>query len=188
MRSMFHGICVVATLFSLTVSSGCVPPTASNDSPIEMSGPPPATGGNDDHSGHDHAAEHEGPHGGHVIEMGRNHEYHAELVENELASSVTVYVLDTDMKELAIDQPSIVMNLVVDGQGKSFELTANGSTNGIASRFDATDKTLFEALHVHEATGKLRITINGTPFSGEVEHHDHHDDHDDHGHDDGHKH
>ncbi len=140
--------------------------------------------GGGDHSGHDHSQEHQGPHNGHVIELGRNHMYHAEVVEDDAAAMVTVYILDKDMKELAIDQASIVMNLKVDGQGQSFELTAAA---GSASQFNAADKTLFEALHEHEATGKLRVTIDGSPFTGDVEHH-HHGDADGHDHEDGHDH
>lgn len=147
--------------------------------------------GDQDHDGHDHAegdqdsrdssAEHEGPHGGHVIELGHNHQYHAELVENEDTSTVTVFMLDQDMKELAIDQASVTMNLMVDGQVQSFELAAAGAAAGGASRFDAAGNALFEALHEHEASGKLRVTIDGSPYSGEVEHHPHgeHDEHED---------
>ena len=37
----------------------------------------------DAHEGHDHsAADHTAPHGGHLIELGPNHEYHAELVDD----------------------------------------------------------------------------------------------------------
>ena len=137
-----------------------------------------------DHDGHDHEGEHEGPHGGHVVELGRNHEYHAELVEDEAAGSVTVYILDKDLKELPIAQSSIAMNLVVDGKAKSFELAASNAQAGKASRFDASGQELFEALHEHEASGKLRVTIDDAPYSGPVEHHHHHgdDDHDDHEH------
>ncbi len=141
--------------------------------------------GGGDHSGHDHSQEHQGPHNGHVIELGRNHMYHAEVVEDDAAAMVTVYILDKDMKELAIDQASIVMNLKFDGEGQSFELTAAA---GSTSQFNAADKTLFEALHEHEATGKLRVTIDGSPYTGDVEHHHHGDDDDGHDHKDGHEH
>ena len=165
-----------AALLALVISiSGCAEPASNDQGPVEVSGPPPATGELD------HGGEHQGPHGGHIIELGRNHEYHAELVENEEAGTVMVYILDKNMKELGIDQASIMMNLLVDGQAKSFELTAAEPTAGIASMFGMTDKTLFEALHDHEASGKLRVTINGSPYTGDVEHHHHGDDH-------GHKH
>ena len=174
---------ILATLALSMLASGCAKQTPNE--PVEVAGSPPSGGheGHDhgDHEGHGHGDEHQGPHDGHVIELGRNHEFHAELVEDEAAGMVTVYMLDKDLKELAIDQATIVMNLKVDGQGKTFELVAVDARDGKAARFDASDRSLFEALHEHEATGKLRVTINGSPYSGEVEHH-HHGDHDDHGH------
>ncbi|PCI39537.1 MAG: hypothetical protein COB46_08580, partial [Rhodospirillaceae bacterium] len=75
----------------------------------------------------------------------------------------------------AINQSSIVMNLTVDGQAKTFELTSAGTNGGKTARFDAAGRSLFEALHEHEAAGKLRVSINGTPYSGAVEHHHHGD-------------
>lgn len=192
MRTIFYGTCIVAALALAAVSGGCGSQQSSDDTPVDVSGPPPAADGHgQDHDGHDHGEEHEGPHGGHVIELGRNHQYHAELVEDEQAGTVTVYMLDKDLKELVIDQPAIVMNLTVDGQAKTFELVAADASAGKASRFEAADRALFEALHEHEATGKLRVTIDGTPYSGEVEHYHHHGDHDDdhgHAHGDEHKH
>ena len=132
--------------------------------------------GEGDHDSHDPGGKHEGPHGGHVIELGHNHQYHAELVENEDAGTVTIYILDKEMKELAIDQKAITMNLMVDGKARSFELPAAGPVEGMTSQFHAANKALFAALHKHETRGKLRVAIDGTPYSGEVEHH--HDEHD----------
>jgi len=63
----------------------------------------------DDHSGHDRAGEHQGPHGGHVVELGHNHEYHAELVEDEAAGLVTVYILGKDLREFPIAESSIAL-------------------------------------------------------------------------------
>jgi len=172
----------LALLTLVMFISGCSDSPSSNQDPSEVSGSPAATSGghdhDDDHSGHGHEDEHQGPHGGHVIELGRNHEYHAELVEDEEAGTVIVYLLDKDLKELPIDQSSIVMNLTVDGQAKTFELASADANGGKTARFDATGRSLFEALHEHEATGKLQVSINGTPYSGAVEHHHHGDDED----------
>ena len=130
-----------------------------------------ASGGDSRHHGEEDRA---APHGGHIIELGRNHQYHAELVEDEKARTVTIYILDKEMKELPIDQPSIAVNLVVDGKAQSFTLAAAGAQDGKASRFVSSGEALFEALHEHDASGKLRVTINGSPYSGEIAHdHDH---------------
>lgn len=176
MKTLPFSLCTLAILTLSVFAGGCWQTTNSSSGS-------PSSGDAHDHDGHEHGEEHEGPHGGHVIELGRNHEYHAELVENEEAGTVTIYMLDKDLKELAIDAPSIVMNLTVDGQAQSFELTAANASDGKASRFEAAGRDLFDALHEHQATGKLRVTIDGTPHSGDVEHHDHDDeDHTGHNH------
>ena len=174
---------------AITILVGCA---ESDQDPLKVSEPPPETV--DGHA-HSHEDEHQGPHNGHVIELGRNHEYHAEIVEDHDQKLVSVYILGKDIQELSIEANKLSMSLMVEGQPKSFELTAANATAGKASRFDAADASLFEALHDHEASGKLRVTINGTPYVANVEHHDHdeHDheaghDHDDHGHGDSHDH
>lgn len=148
----------------------------------------PADGNDHDHDekkheAHDHHGDHKGPHGGHVIELGKGHAYHAEIVEDEDAGVVTVYILDKDIKELAIKQQAITMNLMVAGEAKTFELVAMDATDGTASQFGLIDAALVEALHEHEVSGKLRVTIDGTPFIGKIEHHDQGDGHG-HNHDD----
>ena len=162
MRMLFHLSCFAAVIGLLSLVSGCESTTSKT--PAEISDSPPSD---------DHDDEHEGPHHGHVIELGRKHEYHAELVDDDEQESVTVYILDKNLKELPIDAKSITMNLTDLGVPKTFELAPVDASGGMTSRFDGTDKSLFVALHKHEATGKLNVTINGTPYSGAVEHHDH---------------
>lgn len=166
-QSLLFVPCLAAMLLALPA---CNSDTAGNgDDPVEMSGPPPALpGGADAH--HD-----EGPHGGHIIELGRNHKYHAELVEDDANETVTVYILDTNMKELPIDAASVSLSLTAAGETTSFELTAVAADDAAgSSRFESSDKKLFAALERgEEVTGKLRATIDGTPYVGNVEHHEH---------------
>ncbi len=175
MRTIVNGSCFLAVLALSAVAGGCGSQQSSEQAAVEISGSPPSSNGHD--HDHDHGDEHQGPHGGHVIELGRNHQNHAELVDDEQASSVTIYILDKDLKELPIEQQSLTLNLMVDGVATTFELSATDVSDGKASQFDAADATVFEALHEHEASGKLRVTIDGSPYSGEVEHHDHHNGH-----------
>ena len=170
MFAKFLSTSLIAAAFALQV--GCTaqdsaPAPADRDQPIEMAGPPPMI---EDEHGHD---EHQGPHGGHVIELGRNHEFHAEIVENEEARAVSAYILGKDLQELAIEQSTINLSLIVEGKPQSFALQAAGPTGGKASRFDATDSEAFAALHEHEASGKLLVSIEGKSYSGAIEHHDH---------------
>jgi hypothetical protein len=138
-----------------------------------------STPANQGHQGHDHASGHDeaGPHGGHLIELGRDHKYHAELVENEEAERLIVYLYDEQIKELAIEQPSISLTLTSAGTTSTFELagvTSEGASG--SSRFESADAELFKLLEQRgEVIGKLRVTIEGTPYTGNIEHHDHHE-------------
>jgi hypothetical protein len=129
----------------------------------------------------DHHADHDeiGPNGGHLIELGHSHKYHAELVENDAAKTVTVFILDADMKPLSIGAGTISLSLKVADATKSFELVGAGDGEDTSSfRFESNDLALFETLEEsHEVSGKLRVTIDDTPYVGLIEHHDH-----DHGH------
>ncbi len=180
MKTLTISTSAMVALLVVALTTGCADNAENSSGPVEMSDPPPAEDhsghdhdgdGHSDDAGHNHENEHEGPHHGYVIELGRSHEYHAEIVDDETANVVTVFILDKDLKELQIDATSITMNLMVDGEAKAFELAA--ATSGQASRFESKGKALFEALHTHEATGKLRVAINGTHYTAKVEHHDH---------------
>ena len=130
----------------------------------------------DDHDGHGHSHEHgdKGPHGGHLIELGHNHRYHAELLGNDATESVTVYILDTHMKELPIGERLIFVSLTVSGETTAYEMVAVGDgPNEHQSRFVSPDKALFRALEQGgEVFGKLRVTIEGVSYVGRIAHHD----------------
>jgi len=142
------------------------------------------TNDKDDHDGHDHADhDHKPKHGGHLIEIGRDHKYHAELVDDHKTESVTVYMMDGDMEPLTIKQSSISLVLTSDDKTQTFELMA--TQPGGSSEFSSNDAKMMEMIDGEDVTGKLRINIDGKPVSGSFDHHAHgHDgDGDDHGHD-----
>jgi hypothetical protein len=131
--------------------------------------------GKDEHEGHDHAAEvHKPPHGGHLIELGRNHEYHAELLDDHKSESVTVYIMDGHMKPLTIQEPSISLVLTADSETKTFELTGATPPGG-SSEFTSSDEAMMTMIEKEGVTGKLRVNIDGKPFTGTFDHegHDH---------------
>lgn len=145
--------------------------------------PPAATddhGHDHDGGGHghsDHETQHpaEGPHGGHIIELSHDHSCHAELTDDHSTDTVTVYMLDMDLKPTKTDQTSVTLVLTADGKTDSFELAGDGS------KFSASNPAMLELLESDGATGKLRVKIDGKAMSGSFSHHEHHDD--DHGHD-----
>ena len=124
---------------------------------------------------HEHATE--GPHHGSLIELG-NEDYHAELVHDEQAGSITVYILDSSAKvAVPIDTKELTVNLSHDGQAEQFSLAASPVVSdppGQSSRFTSSDVELAEELD-HEGTqAQLIVPINGRQFRGKISHdHDH---------------
>jgi hypothetical protein len=127
------------------------------------------------HEGHDHGHE-EGPHKGHIIELGGG-EYHAELVHSDADHEVTVYLLDESLKKpVTTKAADLTINVVIEGKAESFKLPAapqDGETEG-ASKFSTADEKLCELLH-GEVKGRMNVTIADKPYTGELahEHHDH---------------
>jgi hypothetical protein len=180
----------VATIVTATVYLvGCG--SDSSETPAQkITGAPPPLAGEmgdeqDAHAGHQHPTE--GPHGGHLIELG-NEEYHAELLHDESTHKVTIHLLDGAGKELvAIAEPEITMQLFLDGRYVKFALKAIPSQErpqGAASKFEVVDASLCDALcHGDQIRGRLQVTINGTPYTGTIEHSSHaDDDHEGHNH------
>ena len=135
-----------------------------------------------DHGGagdaHAHAHPSEGPHHGHLIELGQE-EYHAELVHDDATKTVTVYLLDKEAKApVAIADPEIMLNLAADGQPMQVKLAAapqEGDPAGQSSRFSVMDEKALEALEAPKTTGRLNVTIEGKSYTGEVVHEEHGD-------------
>lgn len=128
-----------------------------------------------DHSGHDHAGHSDtGEHGGHIIELGRDHEYHAELVDDHATETVTIYMMDGDLKPLSIEQAAVTVVLTSGDESKTFEVPA---VEGSASEFSINDESMLNMMDAENASGKLRVTINDKPFSGTFDNHDHDHDH-----------
>lgn len=207
MRSMAFLAClaaVAAVALGLTgCNSGSTPPA----SPQDEAAAPPASqsdhhdGEHGDHAGHDAAEEsghghgdhagHEqgegidhdhpadGPHGGHLVELGGG-EYHGELLHDEASHSVTVHVLDeAGAQPVAIQEPEITFQLFSDGRFTKYTLKAAGQGGDAgASEFTIVDEELCDALsHGQSVHGRLQITIDGKPYSGNLEHeaHEEHD-------------
>jgi hypothetical protein len=154
-------------------SSGCGGNNStSSTARVETEGPPTT-----EEAAHEHAHPSEGPHGGSLIELG-NEEYHAELVHDDAAGTVTVYVLDAAAKaSVPIDATDITINLTHEGHGEQFKLTATADQSdpqGKSSRFVSSDSELAADLDREDAGAQLALTINGKPYRGAIEHHHEH--------------
>lgn len=170
-RSLSCLILAAAVALAFSGCGGDSHPAASDHS---KKGNDHKAGDGNEHAGEAHAEE--GPHHGHLIELGEE-EYHAELTHDEVAKTVTVYLLDGAAKSaVAIADAEITLNLVVGGKPTQFKLLAKpqeGDPEGQASCFSLADEALLEALEAPKTSGRLNITIKGKDFVGTVEHHDH---------------
>ncbi|WP_110766472.1 hypothetical protein [Planctopirus hydrillae] len=137
-----------------------------------------------DNHGHDHPEE--GPHHGQLVELG-NEEYHAEVVHDDEAGTVTIYLLDGSAKNsVPIEAADVIMNLSLAGKAEQFKLPATPDTNdpaGKSSKFVSQDKVLCEKLDVHGVSARLVVMVDGKSYSGKLAHsHDHEHDHEGSGH------
>jgi hypothetical protein len=127
-------------------------------------------------AGDDHDHPDKGPRGGMLVELG-NEEYHAEIVHDDAAHKVTIYVLDAKVKDaVSITDKDVKINVVVGGAPAQFVLPAvplDGETDGKSSRFESVDEKLAEALDAKGADARLKLNINGAPYEGKFGAHEH---------------
>lgn len=142
-------------------------------------GPPDTMGAVDDHAGHAHPTE--GPHHGDLIELG-NEEYHAEILHDEAAGTVTIYVLNgTATEQVPIDATEVTINVKHEGKPEQFKLSASPDENdpqGKSSRFVSSDGELAQHLDEEGAEPRLVLTINGKSYRGVITHDHGHEGHD----------
>lgn len=162
---------------SLALFLGCGGPT---DNGSNAGADAPHADAADDHSEDAHPSH--GPHEGDLIELG-DEEYHAEVVHNHDNDSVTIYILDSAIKNaVAIESKEIVVNLQHDGKGEQFKLAASpeqADAEGTSSRFVSTDKEFAEELDHNHGDATLVVTIKGKQYRGKINHdHAGHEGHD----------
>jgi hypothetical protein len=117
-------------------------------------GDAPPTESSGEKSAHDHSA---GPHGG-VMIVTSDHAAHFEVVHDDQASRLELYVLDADMKPQAADAAP-VLNVV--HEGKSTPITGIGSG----------DHWVFEHKYLGaHAEGRFRIKVGGRTYLPALEH------------------
>ena len=174
MKTIYGLVTFVLTL-SLVITTGCT----GGEATVPVTDAPPDT--TDTHDDHAHPTE--GPHHGELIELG-NEEYHAEILHDEDAGTITIYVLDSHATQaVPIEATEITINAKHDGQPEQFTLAASpdeGDPEGKSSRFTSSDADLAHHLHDEEAEPKLVLTIDGKSYRGSIKHDDHGHDHHDH--------
>jgi hypothetical protein len=138
----------------------------------------------------EHAHDHEGPHGGHIIELGAP-DHHAELTHEDASHRIGVYILDGAAKTAApIAAESVTINVAEDGEPTAYVLPAVPQPDdgeGGASYFELVSEPLCKVIcgesEAETTTARISITIDDKPFIGIIETEPHEHDHDhDHGH------
>jgi hypothetical protein len=154
-----------ATCLATLLLAGCGTAPDSGKAPAPSS----SAGAHDDH---DHAHPEEGPHHGHLVELG-NEEYHAEVVHDNSAT-VTIYILDgSGQKAVPIESPDVAVNLTHQGKAEQFKLAASPDKEdpaGTSSRFISRDIHLANDMDAKGSAAKLVVTINGKQYTGKIEH------------------
>jgi len=130
-----------------------------------------------DARGHDaHGHPSEGPHHGALIELG-DESYHGELLHDEQAGTITIYILDGHAKrEVPVAEDAVVLNLMLEGSPRQIPLTARPTTSdpaGQTSRFELRDAEISEALDQQQARARLRVSIGGKSYQGAIMPHTH---------------
>ena len=151
---------------TFTVLTGCAKPDE-EAGPQEVSeNPPPPPPGSEHPT--------EGPHHGSLIELGKE-EYHAELVHDEKAKTVTIYLLDgpTAKESVAADAKEVAINVKHDGKPEQFKLMAQPDERDPerkSSRFVSNDAELIEHLDEEGSEAMLAVKIDGKSFNGKISH------------------
>jgi len=126
--------------------------------------------------GHAHAHPTEGPHHGSLIELGRE-DYHAELVHDDAADTVTIYILDGAAKDaVAIEAKQLTLNLLVGGKPQQFQLVSmpqSADPEGRCSAFGCTSESISKAIDAKGTTGRLNVEVSGKRFVGKLGPHTH---------------
>lgn len=127
---------------------------------------------------HDHAHSHaaQGPHKGHIIELGEE-EYHAEWTHDDESGLVAIYILDKEMKkEVPIESKQIEIKTKIGEAEKTYQLDAEYPAEGDmnqAAKFVLEDKSLITALLAagkEGATATLHVEIAGKKYSAAIDH------------------
>jgi hypothetical protein len=132
----------------------------------------------------EHSHEHleEGPHGGHIIEIGAK-EHHAELVHDEASHKVGIYVLDGQAQAdtpIEIREKAVLINVAEDGVASQYELLAStpgsetaGPPSGKSSYFEIVSEPLCKVVCGESAAknvkARVSIQIGERPYVGMIE-------------------
>src|SRR5688500_10213668 len=133
----------------------------------------------------EHAHDDEGPHGGHIIELGTE-DHHAELTHDEATHKVGIYLLGGDAKTAAAIETAepVVINVAEDGVSSQYVLPPvpqTGEADGQSSYFEIVSEPLCKVVcgesEAKSTQARVSLKIGGKPFVGMIETAPHEHDH-----------
>ncbi len=128
----------------------------------------PARAGGD----HGHGHEEKGSHGGEIQELGDKDDTHAELVHDQAAGKLTLYLLGKDGKTPVAIKDAPKINLKAKAGNRQVPMKAvNPAADGSASQFEAAD----EGFKADPLDGRIAITLGGKPYHIQLDAHFGHD-------------
>ncbi len=174
---------ISATALLLTITFGFVRPCCAKVAPGHE-------GHNHAEAGHDHAAHegHEhpttGPHGGSLLELGKE-EFHAELVLDEEHDQITICLLDSTAEQpVAIEAPFIRINVKTGDKPHQYKLAPvypeGSEAVGATDSYAIVSPELMEDLHTHGNVAKLSVKIGKKTFAAVINHEEHEHEHEGH--------
>ncbi len=128
-----------------------------------------------DHDEHDHDHDHgdHGPRGGRLIELGADHEIHAEIVTEKNGRTVRLYIMDHDMESLAVDANGAQLNLIAAGKPHLFKFDP-AQAGPVATEFVLESEELWKHMEDESfSLARLNVIANGNSHVGTVTHHEH---------------
>ncbi len=117
--------------------------------------PPPKDGGHEDHAA---------AHGGEILELGEE-AAHLELVHDRAGATVTVYVLDKDVKTPVATEAPVVMIKTATGPQEFTLMAVNPRPDGTAD----TWKGSHPGLGSDPLEGRIRVKVRGTSYQSPLE-------------------
>ncbi len=120
-----------------------------------------------------------GPNGGDLIELGKDHKYHGEVVHDEKGKTVTIYIVDGSGKNyVAIDAKDVKIKFNAHGEPDVAKLIAkpmDGDEKGKSSRFVTVENNeACDELVAHfddkDVDPTLIVMIDGANREGKIEH------------------
>lgn len=113
--------------------------------------------------------DHKAPHGGALLEVGEE-VAHVELVHDEKAGKVTLYILDKHAKKEVSIKDAPKLNIKSKDGNKQIETKGVDAKDGAASKYEATDETL----KADPLKGRVAVVIEGKNYNVDIkEAHEH---------------